>query len=318
MVNIMVSIIVPVYNKQNYLEKCLDSIINQTYDNIEVVLIDDGSTDDSAIICSRYAKRDKRFIFIRQGNKGVSVTRNLGIERARGKWICFLDSDDFLDLDAIEILVNTAESSKSDIVYFGCREYDSSGLLGVRELTVYKEYSNLRCFLNGTHLQPLSACVNFIRKDVIDSHQVFFNENLEHNEDGLFMYSLYCHAKRITTLNKALYNIYLSSDSISRKAISMKVLRDNLFFVTELSKYVRQRDLVLEYQDEINNLSKSFFVLALNFDSFEDHKVELQEYYRIFYKENNDILNTWFTKIGSLDISIIVRLLKFVHYLKNI
>ena len=102
--NPLISIIVPVYNVEKYLKKCIDSIINQTYKNLEILLIDDGSEDASGLICDHYAKVDKRIIVIHKKNGGLSDARNVGIKRARGKYLSFIDSDDNVDIDLIEYL----------------------------------------------------------------------------------------------------------------------------------------------------------------------------------------------------------------------
>jgi glycosyltransferase involved in cell wall biosynthesis len=102
--NDLVSIIVPVYNTAYYLPKCIKSMLNQTYHNIEIILVDDGSTDKSATICDKYAKRDKRIRVIHKKNGGVSSARNTGIENATGRYIMFVDSDDWLPLNAVESL----------------------------------------------------------------------------------------------------------------------------------------------------------------------------------------------------------------------
>lgn len=100
----MISIIVPIYNKEDYLEKCLCSIKNQTYNNFECILVDDGSTDSGAVICKNYSKIDQRFRYFYQNNLGVSAARNKGLKESKGKYICFVDADDSLDLDYLENL----------------------------------------------------------------------------------------------------------------------------------------------------------------------------------------------------------------------
>lgn len=112
----LVSIIIPVYNVGKYLEECLDNVIAQTYRNLEIILVDDGSTDDSGSICDRYAKNDSRIHVIHSPNKGLSAARNLGMSKMKGSYICFHDSDDWMDTNAIETLVNAAVETKADIV----------------------------------------------------------------------------------------------------------------------------------------------------------------------------------------------------------
>ena len=115
--SIAVSIIVPVYNvKEEYLHKCLESILAQTLPNIEIIIIDDGSTDNSFRICEEYAGRDSRIVLISQSNSGVSVARNKGIKAARGKWITFVDADDWIEAAMCELMVKQAEEWDSQIL----------------------------------------------------------------------------------------------------------------------------------------------------------------------------------------------------------
>lgn len=111
-----VSVIVPVYNVEKYLARCVDSITSQTYENLDIILVDDGSTDNSGRICGEYAKKDTRIRVIHQKNKGASAARNCGITAASGNYIGFIDSDDWIDKDMYELLVNTAIEHHADIV----------------------------------------------------------------------------------------------------------------------------------------------------------------------------------------------------------
>ena len=102
----LISIIVPVYNVEPYLNKCLDSIVNQTYKKLEIILIDDGSTDNSGLICDEYASKDNRIIVVHQKNKGLSAARNVGLNIAKGDYIAFVDSDDFIEKDMYFTMYN--------------------------------------------------------------------------------------------------------------------------------------------------------------------------------------------------------------------
>ena len=114
--NELISVIVPVYNVENYLEKCLYSLLNQTYSNIQIVLIDDGSTDKSGKICDSYLEKDKRIVVYHTSNRGVSSARNLGLANSKGKYIYFLDPDDYLEVDALEKLHDHIEKFATDLV----------------------------------------------------------------------------------------------------------------------------------------------------------------------------------------------------------
>ena len=99
-----ISIIIPVYNVEKYLSRCLESVINQSYKNIEIIIVNDGSTDNSFDICNKYKKKDKRVILIDQNNQGLSGARNTGLKHATGEYICFIDSDDYVEKDYVEYL----------------------------------------------------------------------------------------------------------------------------------------------------------------------------------------------------------------------
>ena len=127
--NTLLSVIVPIYNAENNLEKCLDSIIDQTYKNLELILINDGSTDGSLKICNKYKKNDNRIRLFSKENNGVSSARNLGISMAKGHYITFVDADDYLDLNAYEIALSNFGNNEA--VFFSYKEifeYFTSGI----------------------------------------------------------------------------------------------------------------------------------------------------------------------------------------------
>ncbi|MBQ6294177.1 MAG: glycosyltransferase family 2 protein [Lachnospiraceae bacterium] len=123
----MITVIVPVYNTESYLEKCVDSILAQSYADLEILLIDDGSTDRSAQICDEYEKRDSRIRVIRTENRGLSEARNRGLDEAKGEWIGFVDSDDWIDPDMYECLLRRALETGADIAECGIRSEQPSG-----------------------------------------------------------------------------------------------------------------------------------------------------------------------------------------------
>ncbi len=123
--SISVSIVVPVYNAAQYLKKCLDSIVNQTLTNIEIIIIDDGSTDGSTEICKKYAAKDSRIIYYKKENEGLAAARQDGIERASGEYVGFVDSDDWLELNMYERMFSVAKENNADVVFCNCFFNDS-------------------------------------------------------------------------------------------------------------------------------------------------------------------------------------------------
>ena len=142
----MISIIVPVYNVEKYLPACIDSLINQTYRDIEIICVNDGSTDGSLAILEEYARKDNRIKIISRENKGISHSRNEALDIALGEWIMFVDSDDFIDIDTCEKAVKIANEQNADLVLWAyCREFRNESLpkIFIKEATVWEENIHL-------------------------------------------------------------------------------------------------------------------------------------------------------------------------------
>ena len=168
-----ISIIIPIYNTEKYMNKCLDSLINQTYKNIEIILIDDGSTDKSYDICNMYAKKDNRIKVIRQKNAGQSSARNTGIEKCDGDYILLVDSDDWIDLDMCEKLYKAMKKYSADIVCAkGCFEYKNNNIKLLNELnesllTNKKDF----ClnFLNRSNIFSFGTVAKLYKYEIFDN-----------------------------------------------------------------------------------------------------------------------------------------------------
>lgn len=132
----LISVIVPVYNVERYLRRCVDSILHQTYQDLEILLVDDGSTDASGAICDEYAAQEERVTAVHQKNGGLSAARNAGLERAQGTYLCFVDSDDFLDSRMLETLCRDLQEQDADVAVVGFRMFEREEELAPAELTV--------------------------------------------------------------------------------------------------------------------------------------------------------------------------------------
>lgn len=314
----IISIVIPIYNTEKYLKKCLYSVVNQSYKNIEILIINDGSTDNSHIICEEFSENDDRIIYINKENEGVSIARNIGLDQAKGDWIYFLDSDDFLDLNTFSELLTIAEKNNCDIIQFGLRSFKNNQLVRENYPKFFKEYysNNLKYFIDENPLKPLAAWLHLFKKDIIGD--IRFDKNLKHCEDMLFVYSVYCNMNKLVSLNKIYYNQVLSENSTSRRPIDKKVIIDHLEFLSKLCEYIRKRELVYEFQEEINNLLKYFFVLLNSYDNYAKEKDEIKILYRKFYKDNKDIICSSFSKVGYINPSYIANLLKIKNRLRKI
>ena len=206
-----ISIIVPVYNVEDYLAECLDSIIAQTLKDIEIICVNDGSEDGSDIILQAYRQRDSRIKVIKQENGGLSAARNTGMREATGKYIAFVDSDDAIASDALEILWKNAEKNNSDIVvfgfnprYFNTREHIDKWLYTANPTRniVFNEYSPDVLFKEtGSH--PF-VWRNLYKRDFIEKNQLQFSVGI-FGEDTIFQFQAFPHAKNISFIKDKLY-----------------------------------------------------------------------------------------------------------------
>ena len=130
---VQISVIIPVYNAERYLSACLDSVIEQSYKNLDIILIDDGSTDNSGKICDEYSIKDKRIKVIHKKNEGVSVARNTGLDVATGKWISFVDSDDIIETDLYQNIISELEKNNPDLFIFNFYTNNEKNMLYSRE-----------------------------------------------------------------------------------------------------------------------------------------------------------------------------------------
>ena len=199
--NITVSVILPMYNTEKYIEKCLDSLITQTLPNIEIILINDGSTDNSLRLATKYS--GGRVIIINQTNQGVSAARNTGIKLARGNYLYFADSDDFLINDAtLEEMYNLATATKSDIVQGnGVFWYSKDNFKSIKNMSIYtektmlpKDYLKLTLINNQMFTGP---CFGLYKKDIIEANKITFCTNLVCGEDTKYVFECILKANKI-------------------------------------------------------------------------------------------------------------------------
>ena len=164
-----ISVIVPVYNAEQYLRECLESLVNQTLEDLEIICVNDGSTDSSPKILEEYASKDSRIKIFHQENQGVSAARNLGISKVQGEYLVFVDSDDWIELNALEILYKTIDKRKSDILLFSNYRYygDSSVKRDTRleklELLVNDKNINFNEYYDELIKTPLLCCGKLYR-----------------------------------------------------------------------------------------------------------------------------------------------------------
>lgn len=209
----LVSIVVPVYNVEKYLSECIESIQNQSYENLEIILVDDGSTDMSGRICERYKREDERIKVFHRRNSGVSATRNYGIAMSHGKYIMFVDSDDTIDKDTVKDNYFLAEKTRSELVIY-CFRYIRKDINEIKDNGFDRSYLGKAqdvfktCFEVLIDRELINPPWNkFIKKSLLDDNNIRFNEKYSICEDMAFSTEVLS-ASKIITLNGNIYYNY--------------------------------------------------------------------------------------------------------------
>lgn len=230
------SLIIPAYNVEKYIKKCLDSVLNQTYNNYEIIIINDGSTDNTSKILERY-KSNKKIKIINQENKGLSNARNTGVSNAKGDYILFIDSDDFIEKELLEILNKTIKDE--DLVRFQIKILDETNKI-IKE---YKEetFNNLNGIeafnkLSKYNLVELAVCYAY-KKDTFLKNNYKFEEKTYHEDFGLIPYIIIS-SKKVTSINYIGYNYLQRKNSIM----------NNTDYETEIKK---SNDVLKHYKNLI-------------------------------------------------------------------
>lgn len=214
----LVSVIVPVYNSDKYLVSCLQSIINQTYRNLEIICVDDGSTDKSAEILDFYSKKDDRIKVLKKDNGGPSSARNVGLEKANGEYISFVDSDDVLQLNAYEVLTECAhQSEKWDLIIFGANILNGNDeYLSTKLTTEFKQYIDCKpsnVVFHEKNARPY-LWLHFIKRSIIECPtKIRFDESIDLGEDQVFQFSYLPRAKNVMVIDLKLYNYRIQENS---------------------------------------------------------------------------------------------------------
>ena len=226
----LVSVIIPVYNTEDYLRQCLDSAVNQTLKDIEIICINDGSTDHSPAILEEYQAKDPRVVIISQDNRGLSAARNCGMIKARGKYVYFLDSDDYVDSETLKRSTELAEKNDLDAVVFGFEQFaDSDELLKIHPCMVNIFSGSERVYTGAEYMSAAKdggAYASRVwtavwRRPFLEKNGIRFVEGILH-EDMLFSFQAYMAADRVMAIPERLYHYRARPDSICTKPISAK------------------------------------------------------------------------------------------------
>lgn len=260
-----VSVIIPVYNSEKYLKSCIESIRKQTYTDLEIILVDDGSTDKSGKICDEYMKMDTRIVAIHQENQGVSTARNNGLKAATGKYVRFIDSDDYIGADNIKNMVSAIIENGSDLAVqnltfsYKNRRSDKLYLKSKSPCVGIDEYLEEMIWgfgITQTNALYSSSCNKMYRLDLIKNKNIIFNKNMLFNEDSMFNIEYLSMAEKICITSDSYYY---------RKDVSHSIT----------SKYYNP----IVYTKIYNKIYKSLIVLFKSRNSYEKNKDKFYDFY---------------------------------------
>ena len=317
-----ISVIIPVYNSEKFLSRCIDSVLTQTFTDLELLLIDDGSQDKSGLICDKFASQDSRIRVWHKENGGVSSARNLGLVNANGEWVTFVDSDDWLSEHFLEVLNNDINS---DLIV-GTMLFNKSGNIGyLSKEPVFYDYKNMRTVLENKFFNSLfnSPCSKLFRRRIIDFNKIRFDEKLVFGEDSVFVKKYLLHTSSVQTNNDMLY-VYddIGDDIYIKYSKSFQPIYD---FYVEMKKicseFEQKYDIVLS-KKELVGVIYNISTVCLNKSGVKEW-----QYIRKFLldKEVRQVLN----ERGSIHLRIILLLsydssgsvfygyYKFTEYIKR-
>ena len=274
----LISIIVPIFNTEKHLHQCLDSILSQSYENFECLLINDGSTDASASICREYIAKDARFRYFEKENGGVSSARNLGIERSGGAYITFIDSDDWVEFDYLEVLYSAIIQETADISVSSYRTYEMSkniwlfhAFKRVEHQKVFsrQELLNQLMFLDSLDSSYRFASCKLVRKSVLTG--IWFNESTHLGEDMEFWFKLYLIAEKSVFSNRDTY-VYRRDLNDSRYA-TLKHIKSDVQQRLNFISFLRARGM--DTDNFVNALLNTLYEMKmeLELDQLEHREV---------------------------------------------
>ena len=284
MKNIKISVIVPIYNTDKFLKKCIESILNQTFKEIEIILINDGSIDNSHNICTEYKKKyPEKIKYINNENIGCSATRNLGIELAQGEYIAFVDSDDYIEKTMYEELWLEKEKSNSDIVV--------CGMTYINTIEKTKKISIPKIMKKDDYFKYQNRIANIynkiFKKSLIISNRIFFPINTHYAEDLVFCFKAYLSTTKITSVSKSFYNyILFGGNSIYslEKRLGVFISFKEIFRFLEEKKLKNNEKIMKKFYELFNFYAiRCVFFTLLN--PIQVSKNDYKKYNNTFYEE---------------------------------
>lgn len=287
-----VSIIIPVYNVEKHVSDCIESVLKQSFKDFELILVDDGSPDNSGKICDVFAEKDHRIRVLHKKNGGVSSARNLGIDNASGEWICFVDSDDWVDQDYCLNLISAVESQSSLIMTRN--DFPGKKIDSIKECRDLSGEERIDFIILNRILDFSGPCCKLFNRDIIYKNNIRFPENIHMGEDGIFMAQYLNATDSLTVLNLSDYHYMDNLQSLSHRYYDFRSEWDCFtLWKAELSKLFTSKKLIdnIEFNKLLwnNRIGDTFFrcILCL---SRQKNKLTSKQ---ILYYINSIPKNLW-------------------------
>lgn len=245
--NPKISVIIPVYNIEPYLSRCLDSVINQTYKNLEIIVINDGSTDKSGEIADSYCLIDNRVIVIHKTNNGVSAARNAGIDKATGEYIGFVDGDDYIEPDMYELLIQNAIYNSADISHCGYKMVFPNRIdlyYGTGKILLLNKNEGLIELLKGEIIEP-GLCNKIYKRELFLS--IRFREDIRNHEDLLANYYLFNLSEKSIFKDETKYHYMVRKNSAATSSININKVKGPIDVSLDIEKHAKSNSIIYPF-----------------------------------------------------------------------
>ncbi|MED3085493.1 glycosyltransferase [Bacillus toyonensis] len=311
----LISLIIPVYNAEKFLPRCLDSVKNQIYNELEIILVNDGSTDHSGLICDEYSKKDKRFIVIHKENGGVSSARNVGLDVASGKYIGFVDPDDWIESTMFEKLYQLIEKNQADIAACGYIRETADGIaLGNNiesDVKTLSKEETLNTILNPNGFRGFLWNKLFSIDVLNKGHKMYFDENIHFCEDLLFCCQAVSNSRNIVYDSTPYYHYIIHNNNTSQSQCSPKKLTALTALINIINLLNTKEGVEIEkYKNYYMHMNISLLMNGMQEEKLE--KEIYEELKRNLYRFNISDLTNKFVKLSCIIARFNINLYYFI------
>ena len=310
-----ISVIVPVYNVEQYLPKCIESILKQTFSNFELLLIDDGTPDHSGAICDRYAQTDNRVRVFHKENGGVSSARNLGLKEAKGEWVIFVDSDDWIEHKSFEILSSFFLENSLDFIQFGYKRIASKDNSEILYNKTFSIITNKEDYFSSNSFSH-AICGNLMKHEIITKYNISFTDGIKYCEDQEFVLKYLLVSKKFIVLPDILYNYYNHINSASAAITTFSSALDHLKVAQNIILFdsIHNSQTTVSFSIYIIDIIKGYFSRLARINSTDLNYKQAAKEYNLFYDNNKVYI---LSKLNSIILqSARISIVPYIYYIK--